>query len=218
MKDLERVIGSAFKNMKPAVSHINLQYGVVDWMKDHIHTPEHHTVPHSFKFETVSGAVMMSYRLWSAEKEWIEAGPIVDSGLLNSPGPLLKKPTFEKLDVDLLRSKLNNENTRRVQDQKTREEWEMFVKKLEHKVEFWERYENDKPRDDWTLLKLKRENGASKKVTCQKSMEQTEVLEQMQMKEVKITKKVSLNYFSQLETYILSFLRLIFVTLIRIFA
>ena len=30
MKELERLIRSAFINMKPAVSHINLQYGVVN--------------------------------------------------------------------------------------------------------------------------------------------------------------------------------------------
>ena len=30
MKELEKLIGSAFINMKPAVSHINLQYGVIN--------------------------------------------------------------------------------------------------------------------------------------------------------------------------------------------
>ena len=88
-----------------------------------IYTPEKHTSPHSFKFEMVAGVVSMSYRLWSVDREWVEAGPIIDDGLIGASGPAMKIPTFEKLDLDSLKSKIDNEHIKAAQTTAHQEEW-----------------------------------------------------------------------------------------------
>ena len=93
IKELDNVILTSF-NIPPILHHFNMVYHVVGWIKDYIYTPKNHTSPHSFKFEMVSGVESMPYRLWSVDREWVEADPIIDDGLIGASGPAMKIPTF----------------------------------------------------------------------------------------------------------------------------
>lgn len=154
MKELDNVILTSFN----ILHHFNTVYDVVGWIKDHIYTPENHTSPHSFKFEMVAGVVSMSYRLLLVDSEWVEVGPIIDDGLIGASGPAMKIPTFEKLDLDSLKSKIDNEHTKAAQTTAQQEEWESFIGNLERKVGRWEKFDEHRKFDNWELALFKKQS------------------------------------------------------------
>lgn len=65
---------------------------------------------------------------------------------------------FEKLDLDSLKSKKDNEHAKAAQTTAQQEEWESFIENLERKVGWWEKFDEHQKFDNWGLALFKKQS------------------------------------------------------------
>ena len=74
--------------------------------------------------------MMMSYLLWSTNREWIDAGVLLDQEVVWLEPPTLKFPEYKKIDLEKMFNLITNEHFQSVLEHKQLLEWLEFYRSL----------------------------------------------------------------------------------------
>ena len=97
--------------------------------------PQQKSNPHQFKFESVSDRVVMSYRLWITDREWIEAGVLLHQEVVWLEPPCIKIPDFKKINLEKILDEVTNGHFKSAVENSQLIEWSNFYLTLEKKKE-----------------------------------------------------------------------------------